>query len=169
MNRSKSIVNKWIDLQNGSVDRECRSKITLNQILIDTSFFSRFVSSETFKFVLNKPLSSLEWHPNHNSLLIGSREGEVSSVDITSRTVKQCIKGKGRGQQITGIRFDLLDNKWFYTSSTSGKLIKQTIDGREEIILKDSYDSEDLFLSRYSYLNNTFIYCLLLIPNLYLI
>lgn len=148
--KNKSIVKKWLNLQNGTIDKRVETKLTLNEILVDSCFFANLVSTQTYEFLLNKPLSSLEWHPNKNSILIGSRGGEVSCIDINSRSVKQCIRGGGRGQQITAIKFDLLDNKWFYTSSTSGKLIKHRIDGREDITLKDTFDSDELFYSRSS-------------------
>ena len=146
MKSKPSVVHNWSDLQIKRVER--RNESLLAEMLIDSSFLSNLIPTQTYGHILNKMLSSLEWHPKDNSLLIGSRGGDVSYVNISSQTFRQCVGGRGRGQQITGIRFDLLDNQWFYTSSTSGKLIKQRLDGRETIILKDSYGTEDLFYSR---------------------
>jgi hypothetical protein len=148
MNKNRNIVKKWLDLRNGSIGSSVGHK-TMDDILIGSSFLSNMVSTHTYDHIFNKMLSSVEWHPNGNLVVIGSRGGDVSCVDHNTRSVRLCSRGGGRGQQITDIKFDRLDTNWFYTSSTSGKLIKQRLDGREDIVLLDSYVCEE-FYSRYS-------------------
>ncbi|CAG2177052.1 unnamed protein product, partial [Oppiella nova] len=119
----------------------------MGDMLIGSSFLSNMVSTHTYDHIFNKMLSSVEWHPNGNLVVIGSRGGDVSCVDHNTRSVRLCSRGGGRGQQITDIKFDRLDTNWFYTSSTSGKLIKQRLDGREDIVLLDSYVCEEFYSS----------------------
>lgn len=147
MKAKSSIVHNWSDLRIGSDNR--RNESLLTQMVINSSFLSNLIPTQSYEHILNKMLSSLEWHPKYNTLLVGSRRGDVLYVDISSRTFRQCVSGRGRGQQVTAIKFDSLDNQWFYTSSTSGKLMKHRLDCSEEIVLKDSYDDEALFYSRY--------------------
>lgn len=128
------------EIRSGTISNESERQLALNDILIESSFLSNMTISHTYNHIFNKMLSSVEWHPKHNTVMIGSRGGDVSAVNILSKTVFLCSRGKGRGFQITDIKFDRFDNNWFYTSSTSGKLIKQRIDAKEEIILRDSND-----------------------------
>ncbi len=148
MSKNKSIVKRMSEIRDGTIRRELRHKLILSSVLNESSFFVNMVSTHNFQHLVNKMLSSLEWHPNKNLVLIGSRGGDVSAVDLSSDSVTVCGRGEGRGAQITDIKFDRFDNNWFYTSSTSGKLLKRRIDAKEEIILKSSLDFND-FYSRF--------------------
>ncbi|CAG2107614.1 unnamed protein product [Medioppia subpectinata] len=220
-------VKKWLDLRQGSgVGHR-----NMDDIVEGTSFLANMANTHTYQHVFNKMLSSLEWHPNGNLVVIGSRgvaanqillvqivgrlndyivcdfderlggqirgvsdvlgcdqwlslhqisrnivkkwldlrQGsgvghrnmadmqlpwrkdraprDVSCVDHNTRTVRLCSRGGGRGQQITDIKFDTLDTNWFFTSSTSGKIMKQRLDGTEDIALKDSYLFDEFYSS----------------------
>ncbi|XP_054160146.1 DNA damage-binding protein 2-like [Oppia nitens] len=139
---TKSIIGKWHGLRQGSVGHR-----TVADILTGSSFLANMSVTHTYEHIFNKMVSALEWHPDYNLVLIGSRGGDISLVDLKNRTVKLCHRGGGRGQQITDIKCDLLDTNWYYTSSTSGKIIKQRLDGRDEIILKDTYISDEFYSS----------------------
>ncbi|XP_077868747.1 DNA damage-binding protein 2-like [Saccoglossus kowalevskii] len=89
----------------------------------------------------DRRVTALEWHPTHPTVLAAaSKCGDMILWDYERTDKQEFISGTGKGDAITGLKFNVDDPNTVYTSSVFGKISLQDFTGRQSKILLESDD-----------------------------